>query len=99
MINVAAMPSLRGEHSDLTQEVRRYTREGLERALDRAGFRATRVTYTNAATLPLVATVRALQRRGPPAQTLRLCIRCNKSAQLCCTKRDASTRPPRQRPV
>ena len=64
VINVAAMPFLKGEHSDLTQEVRRYTRRGLETALDRAGFTTTRATYTNAATLPLVATVRALQRRG-----------------------------------
>lgn len=64
VLNVAAMPFLKGEHSDLTQEVRRYTRHGLGAALDRAGFTTLRATYTNAATLPLVATVRALQRRG-----------------------------------
>jgi ubiquinone/menaquinone biosynthesis C-methylase UbiE len=64
LINVAAMPSLRGEHSELTWEVRRYTRRGLVAALDRAGFTTVRATYTNAATLPAVAAVRALQRRG-----------------------------------
>ena len=64
VINVAAMPSLRGEHSELTHEVRRYTRGSLAAALDRAGFTTARATYTNAATLPVVAAVRALQRRG-----------------------------------
>lgn len=64
LINVAAMPSLRGEHSALTYEVRRYTRGSLVAALDRAGFTTVRATHTNAATLPIVATVRALQRRG-----------------------------------
>lgn len=64
LINVAAMPSLRGEHSELTHEVRRYTRRRLVAALDRAGFSTLRATHTNAATLPIVAAVRALQRRG-----------------------------------
>ena len=64
VINVAAMPGLTGEHSDLIQEVRRYTRQALDAKLDEAGFTTIRATYTNAATLPLVATVRALQRRG-----------------------------------
>lgn len=64
LVNVAAMPSLRGEHSELTYEVRRYTRGSLVAALDRAGFATERATYTNAATLPIVGAVRALQRRG-----------------------------------
>lgn len=64
LINVAANPRLAGEHADLTHEVRRYTRAGLIGALDRAGFRTLRATYSNAATFPLVAAVRMLQRRG-----------------------------------
>lgn len=64
VINVAANPRLAGEHAELTHEVRRYTRRTLEAALARAGFRTLRATYTNAATFPLVATVRGLQRRG-----------------------------------
>lgn len=64
VINVAANPRLAGEHAELTHEVRRYTRRTLEAALERAGFRTLRATYTNAATFPLVATVRGLQRRG-----------------------------------
>lgn len=64
VINVAANPRLAGEHAELTHEVRRYTRRTLEAALDRAGFKTLRATYTNAATFPLVAAVRGLQRRG-----------------------------------
>lgn len=64
VINVAANPHLAGEHSELTHEVRRYTRTTLASALDRGGFRTVRATYTNAATFPLVAAVRLLQRRG-----------------------------------
>lgn len=64
IINVAANPRLAGEHAELTHEVRRYTRKTLASALERAGFTPLRATYTNAATFPLVATVRTLQRRG-----------------------------------
>jgi hypothetical protein len=64
VINVAANPRLAGEHSELTHEVRRYTRRGLIDTLDRAGFSTEHATYTNAATFPLVAAVRTLQRRG-----------------------------------
>jgi len=64
VINVAANPTLAGEHSELTHEVRRYTRASLASALDRSGFRTLRATYTNAATFPIVAGVRMLQRRG-----------------------------------
>jgi ubiquinone/menaquinone biosynthesis C-methylase UbiE len=64
IINVAANPRLRGAHADITHEVRRYTRATLAAALERAGFTPQRMTYTNAATFPIVATVRTLQRRG-----------------------------------
>jgi SAM-dependent methyltransferase len=48
LVNAAAFESLRGSHSTLTHEVRRYTRRSLSDRLRRAGFVVERVTYTNA---------------------------------------------------
>lgn len=62
VVNVAAMDCLRGNHSVLSHEVRRYDRADLERVLTGAGFQIVRLTYTNAALfLPMLAG-RALQR-------------------------------------
>jgi SAM-dependent methyltransferase len=60
--NVAAMDLLRGNHSVLAGEVRRYTRGTLAARLTRVGFDVRRMTYTNATIAPLVAGVRLLQR-------------------------------------
>ena len=62
VLNVAALPILRGNHSILGGEVQRYTRTSLRRHLERAGFAVLRLTYTNAAILPIVAGVRFAQR-------------------------------------
>jgi ubiquinone/menaquinone biosynthesis C-methylase UbiE len=62
IVNVAALDMLKGDHSVLGREVRRYTRSELRQKLARAGFRVKRITYTNASLFPLTATVRALQR-------------------------------------
>ena len=63
LVNVAAMEVLRGDHSVLSREVRRYSRADLCRRLTAAGFIVERITYTNAALfLPLVIG-RAFQRR------------------------------------
>lgn len=62
LVNVAAMPFLHGSHSVLSSEIRRYTRPGLRRLLESAGFRVDRITYTNFTTLPLTAGVRLAQR-------------------------------------
>jgi SAM-dependent methyltransferase len=63
VINVAAMEILRGDHSVLSHEVRRYTRADLRRRLEAAGFAVQRITYTNATlVLPMLA-ARTLQRR------------------------------------
>jgi SAM-dependent methyltransferase len=62
VLNVAALPVLRGNHSVLGGEVQRYTRSGLRQHLHRAGFEIERLTYTNAAILPLLAAVRFAQR-------------------------------------
>jgi SAM-dependent methyltransferase len=70
LVNVAAMPILRGDHSILSHERRRYTRETLSRLLTSAGFRITRLTYTNAALFPLMLAVRAWHRaRGLSGET------------------------------
>lgn len=62
LVNVAAMDILRGDHSILSHERRRYSRASLSRLLTDAGFRIVRITYTNAALfLPLLA-VRAFHR-------------------------------------
>jgi SAM-dependent methyltransferase len=64
VLNVAALPVLRGNHSVLGGEVQRYTRTGLRAHLERAGFRVRRLTYTILAILPIVAGVRFAQRMG-----------------------------------
>jgi SAM-dependent methyltransferase len=62
IVNVAAMESLRGDHSVLSREVRRYDRGSLERLLTDAGFEIVRLTYTNASLfLPMLA-LRSVQR-------------------------------------
>ena len=63
VINVAAMEALRGDHSVLSHEVRRYSRESLSRLLQEAGFTIDRVTYTNAILFLPMLVARALQRR------------------------------------
>jgi SAM-dependent methyltransferase len=63
VVNVAAMESLRGDHSILSHEVRRYNRESLARLLFDSGFVIERMTYTNAVLYPGMAVARAIQRR------------------------------------
>ena len=62
IVNVAALEALRGNHSVLSNEVRRYSRGDLTRRLEAAGFEVTRATYTNFSILPMVAAVRLKQR-------------------------------------
>ena len=61
LMNVAALKWLRGSHSPLTQERRRYTKPELREMLESTGFVVERITYTNTATLPLVAAVRGAE--------------------------------------
>ena len=63
IINVAAMSVLRGDHSVLSREVRRYSRDDLRTRLERAGFLVKRLTYTNATLFPALAIARLIQRR------------------------------------
>jgi SAM-dependent methyltransferase len=63
LVNVAAMDALRGDHSVLSRELRRYSRTMLAEHVMRAGFTVVRITYTNCSlVLPMLA-ARALQRR------------------------------------
>jgi ubiquinone/menaquinone biosynthesis C-methylase UbiE len=64
IVNVAALEWLRGNHSVLSAEVRRYTKTSLRRRLAAAGFEVTHATYTNLSILPMVAAVRFMQRLG-----------------------------------
>ena len=63
IINVAALEILRGDHSVLSREIRRYDRPLLRDRVTDAGFAIVRLTYTNVLlSIPLLIT-RALQRR------------------------------------
>lgn len=62
LVNAAALEILRGSHSALAQERRRYTTSQLAAKLDRAGFDVLRMSYTNFATLPITLGVRLAQR-------------------------------------
>ena len=62
LLNVAALKVLKGNHSVLSQEVRRYHRRDLREKLTRAGFSVERMTYTHFTLLPLVMAVRFSQR-------------------------------------
>jgi hypothetical protein len=54
---------LRGDHSVLSREVRRYSRGELRVRMEQAGFVIRRLTYTNATLVPPLAIARLLQRR------------------------------------
>jgi SAM-dependent methyltransferase len=69
VINVAAMDVLRGDHSVLGREVRRYSRRSLRTLLTTAGFTIERMTYTNGTLFFPLATMRTFQRwRGLKAE-------------------------------
>jgi SAM-dependent methyltransferase len=62
VVNVAALEVLRGGHSVLAEELRRYDKGMLRAELASAGLRPVRMTYTNAALFPLVLAARVAQR-------------------------------------
>jgi hypothetical protein len=62
LVNVAALRALKGNHSVLSQEVRRYHRKDLREKLTRTGFEVRRMTYTHFTLLPIVMAVRFSQR-------------------------------------
>ena len=62
LVNVAALDILRGSHSALTHELRRYSRRRLTDLLEGSGFAIRRMTFTNMATFPVTLAVRWLDR-------------------------------------
>jgi SAM-dependent methyltransferase len=62
IVNVAALPILRGNHAVFGSERRRSTRRRLRAILTRGGFTVERLTYTNASLFPLMLAVRTTQR-------------------------------------
>ncbi len=69
IVNVAALDALRGNHSVLAGEIRRYSRSDLARRLAAAGLHVTHSTYTNFSILPMVAAVRLRQRLSGHVET------------------------------
>jgi SAM-dependent methyltransferase len=69
LVNVAALDVLRGSHSTLTHELRRYSRQRLTTLLTGAGFVIRRMTFTNMATFPVTLAVRWLDRVSGRAGT------------------------------
>jgi SAM-dependent methyltransferase len=67
--SVAALEVLHGDHSVLSEEVRRYTRAGLVEQIERAGLRPLHVSYAFASVLPLVFGIRLLHRARGAAAT------------------------------
>ena len=65
VINVAAMERLRGDHSVLSREIRRYRRADLRSRVTAAGFDVERLTYAFASLfLPMLAGRTWQRRRG-----------------------------------
>jgi ubiquinone/menaquinone biosynthesis C-methylase UbiE len=62
LVNAAALDMLRGSHSALTAEVRRYTPSRLRQVLSNAGFSIERLTFTNMSTFPVTLAVRWVER-------------------------------------
>jgi SAM-dependent methyltransferase len=62
VLTVAAFEFLRGDHSVLAEEVRRYTPAGLRRLVEGAGLEIERMTCTSASLFPLLLVIRSLQR-------------------------------------
>src|SRR5262249_7086093 len=62
VVNVAALDMLKGDHSVLVSEVRRYTRGSLPAKLQDPGFPIVRITYTNPPPFQVPPAVPALQR-------------------------------------
>lgn len=62
LVNAAALDILRGSHSVLTSEVRRYSRRRLRALLTGAGFDVERLTFTNMSTFPVTLAVRWAER-------------------------------------
>jgi SAM-dependent methyltransferase len=62
VMTLAALDSLRGDHAEVWQEVRRYTPATARLLVETAGLRPERVSFLFASLFPLMASVRLVQR-------------------------------------
>ena len=62
VLTVAALEILRGDHSEVWNEVRRYTPESARALVERAGLQVERVSYLFASIFPLMLVMRTSQR-------------------------------------
>lgn len=69
IVNVAALDILRGSHSALTLEKRRFTKRSLATLLTDAGFRVERLTFTHMSSFPAALLVRGFERLTGRAAT------------------------------
>ena len=69
LVNVAALDSLRGSHSALTHEVRRYTKNRLRALLAGAGFTIERLSFANMSPFPVAWLLRWRERATGRAGT------------------------------
>lgn len=69
LVNVAALDSLKGSHSTLTQEVRRYTKSRLRTLLTGAGFTVERLSFANMSAFPVAWLLRWRERASGRAET------------------------------
>jgi SAM-dependent methyltransferase len=62
VLTLAALESLRGDHAEVWQEMRRYTPATARRLVHAAGLTPERVSFMFASLFPLIASVRLVQR-------------------------------------
>jgi Na+-transporting methylmalonyl-CoA/oxaloacetate decarboxylase gamma subunit len=62
VISMAALEILHGDHSEVWQEYRRYTRASARALAEQAGLRVERVTFMFAVLFPLLLVSRGVQR-------------------------------------
>jgi ubiquinone/menaquinone biosynthesis C-methylase UbiE len=62
VLNVTALELLRGDHSDVWGELRRYTPESAARLIEEAGLTVARISFLFASLVPLMLAVRRTQR-------------------------------------
>jgi SAM-dependent methyltransferase len=68
IVNVAALDSLRGSHSTLTMEVRRYTKARLRTLFGSTGFTIERLTFANMSAFPVAWLMRWRERQTGAAE-------------------------------
>ena len=66
VLNVTALALLRGDHSDVWGELRRYTPQSAARLIEDVGLQVARITYLFGSLVPLMLAVRRVQRMLRP---------------------------------